>query len=50
MIMGHRGLTGIDVDENSEQAIRLVKAAGFDGVEIDVQLTKDHQLILCHDV
>lgn len=49
MILGHRGLTGTEVAENSEQAIRLAKAAGFDGVEIDVQLTKDHQLILWHD-
>ena len=49
MIIGHRGLTGTDVADNSEKAIRQAKEAGFDGVEIDVQLTKDQECILWHD-
>lgn len=36
--------------ENSLAAIRFVHGQGADGIEIDVQLTKDGQLVLMHDL
>ncbi len=46
----HRGLHAEDksVPENSLEAFRLAAAAGY-GVELDVQLTKDGQVVVFHD-
>ena len=46
----HRGLHSEDksVPENSLEAFRLAAAAGY-GVELDVQLTKDGQVVVFHD-
>ena len=48
-ILGHRGATGLSCPENSAQAITQAAQWGFDGVEIDVGLTKDNQLLCWHD-
>ena len=46
----HRGLHSRDksVPENSLEAFRLAAAAGY-GVELDVQLSKDGQVVVFHD-
>ncbi len=44
----HRGLHSDTVPENSLTAFRLAKEQGF-GIELDVRLTKDGELIVFHD-
>lgn len=47
-IIGHRGAAGL-APENTIKAIKAGLAAGADGVEFDIRVTKDGQLVLCHD-
>lgn len=35
--------------ENSPRGVRLAKAAGDDGIDIDLQITRDHVIVACHD-
>ena len=44
----HRGLWGEGVTENSVPAFRAAAAAGL-GVELDVRMTRDSELIVFHD-
>ena len=44
----HRGLWGGDVPENSLAAFRAAADAGF-GIELDVQLSKDGEVMVFHD-
>ena len=44
----HRGLHGEGVPENSMEAFRLAKDAGY-GIELDVHLLKDGNLAVIHD-
>ena len=46
----HRGLHSRDmsVPENSLEAFRLAAKAGY-GIELDVQLSKDGQVVVFHD-
>lgn len=44
----HRGLHDDEVPENSMTAFRLARENGY-GVELDVQMTKDGQLVVFHD-
>lgn len=44
----HRGLHDDEVPENSLWAFKLARENGF-GVELDVQMTKDGQLVVFHD-
>ncbi len=44
----HRGLHGDGVPENSLGAFRLAVEQGY-GVELDVQMTKDGELVVFHD-
>ncbi len=48
LIFAHRGYSGIAM-ENSLPAFRLAVEANADGVELDIHLTKDGQLIVIHD-
>lgn len=48
MIVAHRGASSLNV-ENSLSAFRKAMELGADGVETDVQLTADGQLVLNHD-
>ena len=48
MIFAHRGASGY-APENTLEAFQLAVDQGADGVELDVQLTRDHQLIVTHD-
>ena len=44
----HRGFSG-QYPENTMLAYEKAIAAGCDGIELDVQLTKDNELVLIHD-
>lgn len=49
-LYAHRGLHdgNVKVPENSMEAFRLAVEKGY-GMELDVQLTRDHQLVVHHD-
>lgn len=47
-IWAHRGASGY-APENTLEAFRLAADMDADGVELDVQLTKDGQLVVAHD-
>ncbi|TCG11258.1 glycerophosphodiester phosphodiesterase family protein [Mycoplasma todarodis] len=46
--LAHRGMSGI-APENTWLAFLNAANFGFDGVELDVQLTKDKKLVIIHD-
>lgn len=48
IIIGHRGAAGLAL-ENTIQSIRAAQKAGVDAIELDVRLTADNYLVLCHD-
>lgn len=47
-IWAHRGASGY-APENTLEAFSLAAEQGADGVELDVQLTKDNELVVIHD-
>jgi glycerophosphoryl diester phosphodiesterase len=47
-IIAHRGAAGLAL-ENTLQSFRLALDLGVDGVEFDVQVTRDGQPVVCHD-
>lgn len=47
-IWAHRGASEY-APENTLPAFRLAEEQGADGIELDVQLTKDGELVVCHD-
>jgi glycerophosphoryl diester phosphodiesterase len=52
MVVGHRGAGGdggVVAPENSLSALRAAIVMGVDGVEVDVRVTSDEQLVLMHD-
>lgn len=48
IIYAHRGARGY-APENTMTAFGMAIDCHADGIELDVQLTKDHQLVICHD-
>jgi glycerophosphoryl diester phosphodiesterase len=48
MIIGHRGAAG-EAPENTLGAFRLALEQGCQGIELDVHLSADGRLIVCHD-
>ena len=48
LVWAHRGASGY-APENTLPAFRLAAEMGADGVELDVQLTRDGELVVCHD-
>jgi len=46
--IAHRGLDNGDIPENSMQAFKNAIEKGY-AIELDVQLTKDKQLVVFHD-
>ncbi|WGI36325.1 glycerophosphodiester phosphodiesterase family protein [Mesomycoplasma lagogenitalium] len=48
LILGHRGYSAI-APENTELAFEMAYQYKFDGVELDVHLTKDKHLVIIHD-
>lgn len=47
-IIGHRGAAGLAL-ENTLPAIKKGLSAGATIIEIDIRLTRDQQVVLCHD-
>lgn len=47
-VWAHRGASGY-APENTLEAFTLAASMGADGVELDVQLTKDGKLVVAHD-
>jgi glycerophosphoryl diester phosphodiesterase len=47
-IVGHRGAS-FDAPENTVSAIKLAWEQQADGSEFDIYLTKDQQIVACHD-
>ena len=47
-IFAHRGACGYE-PENTMEAFALAMEQGADGIELDVQLTKDGKLVIFHD-
>lgn len=47
-LLAHRGFSGI-APENTYLAFEMAYQFCFDGVELDVHLTKDHQIVIIHD-
>lgn len=47
-IWAHRGASGY-APENTLEAFALAKRQGADGIELDVQMTKDGELVVIHD-
>ena len=48
LVWAHRGASGY-APENTIEAFQLAANIGADGVELDVQLTRDGQIVVCHD-
>lgn len=48
LVLGHRGVRG-PVPENTLAAFEAARRAGADGVELDLQLTWDDELVVHHD-
>lgn len=48
LIWAHRGASGY-APENTIPAFRMAAEMRADGVELDVQLTRDGELVVCHD-
>ena len=47
-VFAHRGASGY-APENTLQAFSLAQEQGADGIELDVQLTKDGEVVVIHD-
>lgn len=47
-VWAHRGASGY-APENTLEAFRMAIEMGADGIELDVQFTKDRQLVVIHD-
>ena len=48
LVWAHRGASGY-APENTLPAFKMAADMGADGVELDVQLTKDDVIVVCHD-
>jgi len=48
IVIGHRGAPYL-AQENTIESFKLAFEAGLDGVELDVQITRDDKLIIFHD-
>ena len=48
LVWAHRGASGY-APENTLPAFQKAFQMGSDGIELDVQMTKDGELVVCHD-
>ncbi|MCD1258296.1 glycerophosphodiester phosphodiesterase [Paenibacillus athensensis] len=48
LVIGHRGAAG-EAPENTLASFRLALAQGADGLELDVHLSNDGEIVVCHD-
>ncbi|MFC3843317.1 glycerophosphodiester phosphodiesterase [Paenibacillus sp. PFR10] len=49
MIIAHRGAKGM-APENTLTAFRLGLTQGCEGIELDIHLTADEEIVVCHDM
>ncbi|WP_236285719.1 glycerophosphodiester phosphodiesterase [Paenibacillus allorhizoplanae] len=49
IVIGHRGASG-EAPENTLAAFELAFEQGAEGIELDVQITKDGEIVVCHDL
>lgn len=47
-IIGHRGAAGL-APENTVKSIKVAKEYPVSAIEFDIRITKDKQLVVCHD-
>jgi glycerophosphoryl diester phosphodiesterase len=47
-VIGHRGAAG-EAPENTLASFQLALTQGADGIELDIHLTKDGEIVVCHD-
>ncbi len=50
LVIAHRGVTYSGYPENSLPAFQAVVDEGYDGVELDVRITKDKEVVVFHDI
>jgi glycerophosphoryl diester phosphodiesterase len=48
LIFGHRGARGY-APENTMSSFQIALDQGADGIELDVQMSKDGKIVVCHD-
>ena len=48
VFLSHRGESD-DAPENTLRAFALAMSRNSDGIELDIRLTADHQVVCCHD-
>ena len=48
LIWGHRGAASC-APENTLESFALADKQGADGIELDIQMTRDGQIVVCHD-
>jgi glycerophosphoryl diester phosphodiesterase len=48
MVIGHRGAAG-EAPENTLTSFQLAVEQGADAIELDIHLSKDGEIIVCHD-
>lgn len=48
LVIGHRGAAG-EAPENTLASFRLALEQGADAVELDVHMSADGEIIVCHD-
>jgi glycerophosphoryl diester phosphodiesterase len=48
MVIGHRGAAG-EAPENTLASFQLALEQGADGIELDIHLSKDGEIMVCHD-
>ena len=48
-IIAHRANDGIHEENSLEAILNSLEKEYIDGIEIDIRLTKDNKLIICHD-
>lgn len=48
LIIAHRGASG-EAPENTLAAFKLAVDQGCDGIELDIHLSQDQQIVVCHD-
>ncbi len=49
MVFGHRGAMGYAPPENTLPSFRMAIDMGVDGVELDVHMTRDGEVVVIHD-
>ncbi|MGG1517435.1 glycerophosphodiester phosphodiesterase [Paenibacillus oryzisoli] len=48
LVIGHRGAAG-EAPENTLASFALAAAQGAEGIELDIHISKDGEIVVCHD-